>query len=97
MNTIPPNWEKAELHATANLVLDGLKLTLNVLDKDSYCLCCHMPYPSDEHYFPICVDNLELGAMGSGYPLIFEFMKMVGYMLAVLTVIYSLPYAIMIY
>ena len=56
-----------------------------------------MPYPSDEHYFPICVDNLKLGAMGSGYPLIFEFMKMIGYMLAVLTVIYSLPYAIMIY
>ena len=97
LNTIPPNWEKAELHATANLVLDGSKTTLNASDKESFCLCCHMPYPEDEHYFPLCVDNLDLGAMGPGYPLFFEFMKMVGYLMTLLTIVYFLPCAFMMY
>ena len=56
-----------------------------------------MPYPKDEHYYPVCVDNLDLGAMGPGFPLFFELMKMIGYLMFCLTVIYFLPCAFMMY
>jgi hypothetical protein len=45
LTQVPPNWEKAELHGMANLVLDSSKTKLNPDDPESFCLCCHMPYP----------------------------------------------------
>jgi len=97
LNQIPPNWEKAEAHAKANLVIDDTKTTLNLNDKESYCVCCQMPYPKDEDFFPLCCDNLVLGALGSGYPLFFELIKYVGYLMIILSVVYFGPCAYMMY
>lgn len=99
LNQIPPNWEMAEKHGTANLAaINGQRTTLNLGDKDSYCPCCNMPYPTeDDHWYSLCCDNMELGSMGSGYPLFFEFQKLVGYLMGILTLIYFAPIAYMIY
>jgi len=56
-----------------------------------------MPYPESEHFFKVCADNASLGAMGPGFPLFFEFVKRVGYLMAILTVIYFLPSTYMMY
>jgi hypothetical protein len=37
---IPPDWEAAEKHAEANLVLDAAATELNLDDKSTYCICC---------------------------------------------------------
>ena len=39
------SWEAAEKHALANMVVDSSKLVLNYSDKNTYCICCKMPYP----------------------------------------------------
>ena len=47
--------------------------------------------------YSVCCQNTALGDMGPGYPLLLEFMKRVGYLLALVTVIYFLPVMTMIY
>ena len=95
--TMPPNWEKAEKHAEANLVLKADQTTLNFGDKNSYCICCHQPFPANEDYFSLCCSNSELAIIGSGYPLLFELMKHIAILMFVLTILYFLPVAFMIY
>lgn len=95
--TIPPNWEKAENHAKANLTLKADETVLELDKKDTYCMCCHMPYPKDSDYYELCCPNEELGIIGAGYPLLFEFMKYIAILMFILTIIYFLPYAAMIY
>ena len=94
---IPPDWDKAEAHGRANLVIDGSKTELKLDDKESYCICCQMVYPEDEHYFPVCSDNMDLGSMGPGYPLFFELIKFVGFLMLILTIINFLPFAFLMY
>ena len=93
---MPPSWEKAEGHGKANLVVDASKTEVNATDKN-FCICCHLPYPEDKHFYSVCCDNKELGDMGPGYPLLLEFIKRVGILLFILTIIYFLPVAGMIY
>ena len=69
--TIPADWDKAEAHGRANRVVDSMALTLKYDEKDSYCPCCQLPYPGDEHFFPVCVDNKDLGVLGPGFPMFF--------------------------
>lgn len=56
-----------------------------------------MPYPEDHDFFELCCSNQELGSIGAGYPLLFEFMKAIGFQMLILTIIYFLPVAYMIY
>jgi hypothetical protein len=66
-------------------------------DKDTYCLCCNQPHPEEENFKPLACANSELGEMGPGYPLYLELMKKVGYLMLFLTLIYSVPSAVLMY
>ena len=94
---IPPDWEKAEAHARANLVVDSAMTEIDLSKENSYCICCQMPLPEDEHFFPLCTDNTNLGIMGPGYPLFFEFIKSVGFLMLILTLIFFIPCAVLMY
>jgi len=91
------DWEAAEKHALANLVVNAQELKLNLEDKSTYCICCHMPFPEEQHFFSVCVDNKMLGCMGPGYPLFFEFMKSIGWLMLILSLINFLPQSYMMY
>ena len=91
MSQVPPNWEKAELHGMANLVLDSSKTKLNPDDKDSYCPCCQLPYPQEEDFYDITVDNGELGMLGSGFPLFFVLMQMLIFYCLCISLIVTVP------
>jgi len=56
-----------------------------------------MPNPDDDHFYGICCNNIDMGPMGPGFPLYFEFRKYVSYLLAILTVILFIPAEYMIY
>jgi hypothetical protein len=88
---VPPDWEKAELHGMANLVLDSSKTKLNPDDPNSFCPCCQMPYPNDEDFYDLTVSNMDLGALGPGFPLFFVLMQMLVAYLFGLTLIYFVP------
>lgn len=57
----------------------------------THCPCCDFPYPQPEHFYHLCIDNIDLGELGPGLPLMFEFIKYCGFMLAVLTLFYFVP------
>lgn len=91
LTQVPPDWEKAELHGMANLVLDSSKTKLNPDDPSSFCPCCQMPYPNDEDFYDLTVSNMDLGALGPGFPLFFVLMQMLVAYLFGLTLIYFVP------
>ena len=88
---IPPDWEKAEQHGRANLCVNSGDTTLNLNDKDSYCPCCQMPYPQEEHFFSIFVDNEKLGVFGEGFPVFFYLIKYLTILILILTIFFFLP------
>ena len=49
--------------------------------------------PTEEQLYPICGDNIDMGEMGAGYPLFFEFLKYNAYLLLLLCVVYFIPTA----
>ena len=62
-----------------------------------------MPYvnrdeedPDKNAFFPICCDNTELGSLGPGYPLLFDLMRRVAWLMFWLTIIYFIPCVLMI-
>jgi len=71
LKQIPPDWEAAEKHGRANLVVDSSKTVLQLDEDGTYCPCCQLPYVEDDQLYPICVDNSELGELGPGFPLFF--------------------------
>ena len=50
-----------------------------------------MPYVEDDQMYGICEPNHTLGDLGPGFPLFFEFIKYMGYLMLALTLIYFLP------
>lgn len=56
-----------------------------------------MPIPKEEDKIEITAENTDLGDLGPGFPLYFEFMKYLCYLMLYLTGTFSLPYAILIY
>jgi hypothetical protein len=96
LTQIPPNWELAELHSKANLVVNSSSMQLNFEDKSSFCQCCQLPIPKEENMYPICVDNTQLGDLGPGFPLFFIFMKYLAWFCFFLTIFYFLPAMFMI-
>jgi len=91
LTRVPPDWDLAEAHAKANLVLNNENTVLNPDDPSSYCPCCQMPYPKDEDFCDLYVDNARLGVLGPGFPLFFILMQYLIYYLAGLCVVYFLP------
>ena len=89
------DWDAAERHAEANLVLKDTTLDFN--NKDSYCMCCQMPFPTEENYYPLCADNKELWETGEGFPMFFEFIKYLIYLMIFLSIVYFLPCAFLMY
>jgi len=75
------------------MVYDTSAIDLNLNDKDSYCQCCFQPIPADEHFYSIFVTNVLLGDWGPGFPLFFEFMKKLNWLLVILTLVYFCPMA----
>ena len=97
LTQIPPNWELAEAHGKANGVVNSSETQVDFENPDSYCQCCQLPIPSEQHLYPICVDNTQLGDLGPGFPLFFIFMKYLCIYLLWLSLIFFLPMAILIY
>ena len=50
-----------------------------------------MPYPQEGDFYEFWVDNLELGALGPGFPLFFILMQYLIFYLIGLTAIYFVP------
>jgi hypothetical protein len=94
---IGPDWDFAEAHGRANMVVDAARTTLDIMDKDSYCKCCHMPHPHESDFYKLCCSNMDLGPMGPGFPLYFEFRKYVTLLLFMLSVVFFIPAEFMIY
>ena len=97
LSQIPPDWDAAEAHANANRVVDRSTVKLDVNNKDSFCKCCQMTFPTEDNLYSICADNIDLGELGPGFPLFFEFVKYLCYLMLVLTIVYFLPCAYLIY
>lgn len=69
-----------------------------MLDKeDTYCLCCQKAYPDESAFFGLCCSNEDLQVIGTGYPLLFEFIKYIGILMFILTIIYFGPVAYLIF
>lgn len=62
-------------------------------NKDNRCKFSGNYVPSEDQLYPLCGDNIEMGEMGAGYPLFFEFLKWCAYLLSLLCVVYFLPTA----
>ena len=56
-----------------------------------------MPYATDDQLYGICEPNHTLGDMGPGFPLFFEFIKYLGYLMLALTLVYFLPAVALMY
>ena len=56
-----------------------------------------MPIPKDEDKFPTNAKNTDLGNLGPGFPLYYEFMKYLCYLMLYLTITYFIPYAVIIF
>lgn len=80
----------------ANLVLDSSKTKLDLDDKNSYCPCCNLPYPQEEDFFSVFVDNMELGVLGSGFPLFFALMQMLIFYCLIVCLTFTYPIGKMI-
>jgi hypothetical protein len=50
-----------------------------------------MPYPQEEDFFELNVDNMKLGSLGPGFPLFFILMQYLIIYLFGLTIIYFAP------
>ena len=92
---IPPDWDKAAAHGRANLVVFGTELKPD--EKDTYCICCHLPHPEDENFKSLACANSELGEMGPGYPLYLELIKKVSWLMLFLTIFYAVPSGYLIF
>jgi hypothetical protein len=78
----------------ASLVYDHKKMNLQEIDR---CECCALPLADVTHKYPLCVENYELGQLGTGFPLFFDFIKYMNYTLFLLSVIYFIPMAVWTY
>jgi hypothetical protein len=53
-----------------------------------------MPHPKDDDLYEICTNNINLGDLGPGFPLFFEFMRYLVIYLLILTMLYFVPVAL---
>ena len=91
---MPPDWDLAERYGKASLVVDRAAILVgNSSDGDNICKCSNKVVPTPDQLYPLCGDNVDMGEMGAGYPLFFEFLKYNAYLFLLLTLIYSIPTA----
>jgi hypothetical protein len=50
-----------------------------------------MPYVTDDDRFSLCTENTNLGELGPGFPLFFQFMKYISGLMVGLTIVYFIP------
>ena len=89
LNSMPPNWVKAEQHGRANMVV--FNTVLNPENKNDFCECCKLAHPTGENFKNLCCEVSELGEIGPGYPMLLNLIKLIGYLMLFLTFIYALP------
>jgi len=77
--------------------VDSSQTVLDLDNPESYCPCCQMPYPEDGDMYGLCDSNDKLGDMGEGFPLFFIFVKYLTVLLLVLTIVYFVPVAYLMY
>jgi hypothetical protein len=74
------------------MVVNSAMLILQLDKPETYCPCCQLPYPDEESsFFGLCSKNTDLGDLGPGFPLLFEFLKYNIYLLFFLTLVYFIP------
>lgn len=88
---MPPDWDLAERHGKATLVVDRAAILVAKGDEDNKCFCCQQVVPTDDQLYPLNGDNVDMGEMGAGYPLFFEFLKYNTYLFLLLSVVYFIP------
>ncbi|EGR32359.1 protein kinase domain protein [Ichthyophthirius multifiliis] len=82
---IPPNWELAKIHAQSRETKPELKSDLI----QDICQCCG--YEIQRQAIGLNVDLIELGFLGSGFPLFYNYLKNCIAMLTVLFLIQGIP------
>lgn len=91
---MPPDWELAERYGKASLVVDRAAiLVANQENEDNICKCSNKVVPTPDQLYPLCGDNVDMGEMGAGYPLFFEFLKYNAYLFLLLSIVYFIPTA----
>jgi len=91
LSKIPPNWEVAEAHGKANLAYDPSKCTEPYdMKSDKFCHCCQHQIPTDEEFYPLD-DNFILGELGEGFPILFQLMYYMNWLLFVLIIFFFIP------
>lgn len=77
----PPDWEKAEMHGKATKIYDRANVVFEKFTKTGdRCSCCNRYIPEDSDKYALC-DTDSLRSLGEGFPIFFELMKYIIYLL----------------
>ena len=91
LNKIPPDWDLAERHGLATLAYDPSKCTDPYdMNSDQFCHCCQHQVPGEDDFYPLD-DNLILGELGDGFPILFQLMKYLNWMLFFMIIFFFIP------
>jgi hypothetical protein len=93
------DFEAAREHGRASLVIDRANtIKKNMLTEEQdfkRCKCCDEIIREEKFMYPLWTANVDLGELGPGFPLFFEFIKLTGILLALMTWIYFTPCLVM--
>jgi hypothetical protein len=93
---IPPDWVIAENHGRANLACDPSKLNeVYDMNSDKFCHCCQHQIPGEEDFYPLD-DNMVLGELGEGFPILFQLMKYINIVLFFAFLFFFVPAIVLI-
>lgn len=88
---IPPDWSLADLHAVRciqnakKVLVLKAKFAEDGEEVEDFCPCCHFPHTGKE--FEIGCDVRTLAELGEGFPLYFDLVKWVAFLLALCFVV----------
>jgi len=60
------------------------------MKSDKFCHCCQHQIPTDEEFYPLD-DNFILGELGEGFPILFQLMYYMNWLLFVLIIFFFIP------
>lgn len=96
LNKIPPDWDVAENYGKANLAYDPSKCTdAYDMNSDKFCHCSQRQIPTEDDFYPLW-NNFVLGELGEGFPILFQLMKYINWLLFLLMFIFFIPAIAMI-
>ena len=79
--TVPPNFNYSRIHGKSRRVLQlQAKFDEDNESLEDYCPCCN--YPIDGEQFPLFCDIKRLNELGQGFPLYYDMVKFLIFMLA---------------